>query len=84
MATFYILHSKNLDTYYVGHTTALIEERLSRHLSNHKGYTAKAKDWHIVYSEIFNTKKEAYAREREVKKWKSRIKIEELILNFDD
>ncbi len=79
MATFYILYSKNLDAYYVGHTTMLVEERLSRHLSNHKGYTAKSKDWIIVYVERFPTKSEAYARERKVKNWKSRKKIEMLI-----
>jgi len=79
MATFYILYSKNLDAYYVGHTTMLVEERLSRHLSNHKGYTAKSKDWIIVYVERFSTKSEAYARERKVKNWKSRKKIEMLI-----
>ena len=79
MATFYILYSKNLNAYYVGHTTMLVEERLSRHLSNHKGYTSKSKDWIIAYVENFSMKSEAYAREREVKKWKSRIRIESLV-----
>ncbi len=80
MAYFYILYSQSLDKYYLGHTTEELEERLRKHLSNHKGYTARAKDWEIVYSEEFATKKEAYAREREVKRWKSRNKIEQLIV----
>ncbi|MBN1637413.1 MAG: GIY-YIG nuclease family protein, partial [Ignavibacteriales bacterium] len=53
--------------------------RLKKHNSNHKGFTGKTNDWKIVYSEIFQTKEKAYAREREVKKWKSRKKIETLI-----
>ena len=64
MATFYILYSKNIDSYYIGHTNSSLEERLSRHLSNHKGYTAKAKDWIVVYSEVFTSKPDAYAREK--------------------
>ncbi len=79
MATFYILYSKKIDSYYVGHTTTSVKERLSRHLSNHKGYTDRAKDWVIVYTEIFTDKRDAYAREREIKKWKNRKKIMELI-----
>ncbi len=33
----YILYSKTLDRYYIGHCEAPLEERLRRHLSNHKG-----------------------------------------------
>ena len=80
MCYFYILHSTTLDRYYVGYTASTLEQRLHWHLSNHKGFTGKAKDWKIAYHESFDTKKEAYAREREVKKWKSRKKIEELII----
>ena len=80
VATFYILYSANLDTYYIGHTVDLIQERLRRHLSNHKGYTSRSKDWVIVYNEIFQLKADAYKREREVKGWKSKQRIKDLIL----
>ena len=79
MAHFYILYSGSLDRYYVGYTAGAVEGRLHEHLSNHKGFTSKAKDWEVVYAESFESKKEAYARERQVKKWKSRKNIEELI-----
>ncbi|MEN8122669.1 MAG: GIY-YIG nuclease family protein [Bacteroidota bacterium] len=75
---FYILFSKQLDKFYIGHTNN-IEERLRKHNSNHKGFTGKANDWEIVYSEEFDTKSGAYARERNIKNWKSRSRIEELI-----
>ncbi|QCK13852.1 GIY-YIG nuclease family protein [Mangrovivirga cuniculi] len=74
----YILYSAKLDKYYVGHTGDKLEERLRRHNTNHKGFTGKTNDWQIVYQEKYPTKVEAYAREREIKNWKSRKKIEAL------
>jgi len=74
----YILYSAEMDRYYVGYASN-IEDRMQKHLSNHKGYTSKAKDWVIVYKENYNTKAEAYKRERQIKSWKSRKKIEELV-----
>ncbi|MCB9302248.1 MAG: GIY-YIG nuclease family protein [Lewinellaceae bacterium] len=35
----YILFSNDLDKYYVGHCQAPIEQRLQKHLTNHKGFT---------------------------------------------
>ncbi len=76
--SFYIIYSPALDKYYLG-STGNLEERLRKHNSNHKGFTGKADDWTIVYTEEFVTKTEAYRRERSVKSWKSRKKIEELV-----
>ncbi|WP_158727695.1 MULTISPECIES: GIY-YIG nuclease family protein [unclassified Flavobacterium] len=75
----YILFSRSQDKYYVGYTSMVLEERLRRHLSTHKGFTARAKDWAIVYSELFDQKSLAISREQEIKKWKSKTKIVELI-----
>ena len=75
---FYILHSTSTDKFYIGHTNNL-EGRLRRHNSNHKGYTAKAKDWIIVHYESFDNKSDAYKRERQVKDWRNKDKIIELI-----
>ena len=74
----YILLSKTKGLYYVGFTSMILEERLRRHLSDHKGFTARAKDWEIVYQELFTNKSVAILREKEIKKWKSKIKIEAL------
>ena len=78
-ATVYILYSPNSDKYYIGCTTDTISERLRRHLSNHRGFTSRAKDWLLVYSEVFDTKMEALKRKREIKGWKSKNGIRELI-----
>jgi len=75
----YILHSKSLSKYYVGHTCETIKERLRKHNSNHRGFTGSASDWEVVYVEDYSNKSEAYDRERELKKWKSKKMIIKLI-----
>ncbi|WP_336690099.1 MULTISPECIES: GIY-YIG nuclease family protein [unclassified Chryseobacterium] len=79
MCCCYILFSKSLHKYYVGHSCEILQERSRKHLSDHRGCTSKAKDWMIVYSENFDSKIEAYKREREIKSWKSSSKIQKLI-----
>ena len=81
MALVYILYSLLLDRYYIGSTTQSLEERLRRHLSDHNGFTAKAKDWIVVYSEEFADKSSALSREKQIKSWKSKSKIKDLIDN---
>jgi putative endonuclease len=78
MYYFYILYSTNIDKYYLGHTSEL-EERIRKHNSNHKGFTVKAIDWVLVYSEAYSDKREAFTRKRQVKNWKSRQRVEKLI-----
>ena len=56
-----------------------LEDRLRRHLTSHKGFTARTKDWKIVYFETFENKTDAILRELEIKNWKSKKKIIELI-----
>ncbi len=75
---FYILHSPSFDKFYIGHTQDL-DKRLIRHNQKSKGFTGSINDWMIIYSETFDNQSEAYARERQVKKWKSRDRIIALI-----
>ncbi|REC74432.1 GIY-YIG nuclease family protein [Chryseobacterium rhizosphaerae] len=79
-----LLYSQSLEKYYIGHSCEDIQERLRKHLSEHKGFTAKAKDWTIVYHEVFDSKSAAYKREREIKAWKSKSKIQTLINQADN
>jgi putative endonuclease len=81
MSFLYILHSASLDRYYTGSTDALPQDRLLKHLANHKGYTGKAKDWRIVYLEEFTDIHQALNREKQIKSWKSKLMIETLIKN---
>ena len=79
MHVVYILYSKEADRYYIGHTGDNLDERIRKHLSNHKGYTSQHKNWKLVYSETYSNKSDAYSRERELKRWKSKSRIKKLI-----
>ena len=75
----YILYSSLRDRYYIGHTGDDLQERLRKHNSNHKGFSGRIGDWQIVYTEIYPDKATAYQREREIKSWKSRKRMEVII-----
>ncbi len=75
----YILFSPSLNKYYIGFTADDIYQRLRKHNSNHKGFTGGMGDWEVKYTEPFNAKAEAMIREKQIKKWKSRKLIEQLI-----
>jgi len=79
MAFTYILFSADLNKFYIGSTRDSMQERLEKHLSNHDGFTANAKDWKVVFLEQFDSYETAAAREKTIKKWKSRRMIEKLI-----
>ncbi|MFN5422077.1 MAG: GIY-YIG nuclease family protein [bacterium] len=75
----YILYSATRNTYYVGFTGDNLQERLRKHNTHHKGFTGTANDWTVKYTETFQTKKEVLYREKQIKNWKSRKRIEQLI-----
>ena len=64
----YILRSKSLGKYYIGHTSKSMEERLSYHLGKHNGFTSKAKDWEVVRAIELETKSVALQLEKKIKK----------------
>lgn len=76
----YILHSRTLNKYYIGFTSGTVKQRLIQHLSNHKGFTAKSKDWEIVFTKEFESKLEAMAEERKLKAWKNKDRLRNYIL----
>ena len=68
-----------MNKYYVGYTGDEIVERIKKHNSNHKGFTGGVGDWELVYHEVYSSKSEAMARERQIKGWKSRKLITQLV-----
>ncbi|HLP49615.1 MAG TPA: GIY-YIG nuclease family protein [Chitinophagales bacterium] len=80
----YILYSSSINSYYVGYTGDDLTERLRKHNSNHTGYTGRASDWQIVYTQPFEEKKQAMLREKQIKAWKSRSRIEKLVQSIPD
>jgi putative endonuclease len=75
----YILFSPTKNKYYVGYTGDDLVSRMKKHNTHHKGFTGNSQDWRIVFSESFAEKQDALKREKEIKSWKSRIRIEKLI-----
>ena len=64
--------------FYTGYTSHL-SKRLKKHNANHAGFTGRANDWIIMYHETFVNKTEALKRERQIKGFKNRERIEKLI-----
>lgn len=74
----YIIYSPAKDKYYIG-ISENPSERLKKHNARNKGFTNQANDWKIVFLKSFQSKSEALALEKQIKGWKSRIKILKLI-----
>ncbi|MDK2772051.1 MAG: GIY-YIG nuclease family protein [Flavobacterium sp.] len=74
----YILHSLTKDKFYIGYT-ANLPERIIRHNQKSKGFTGSTNDWKLVYKEEFISQSEAILREKQIKNWKSKSKIQELV-----
>ena len=74
----YIIYSHIKDKYYIGFSSNLAE-RIIRHNQKSKGFTGNVNDWKIVFTQEFETKTEAIAREKQIKSWKSKEKIIELL-----
>ncbi|MCX2583118.1 GIY-YIG nuclease family protein [Pedobacter sp. MR22-3] len=74
----YILYSQTRNKYYVGSTSNL-KARIIKHNTNHPGFTGHTGDWQIVWVQSFTEKSDAAKREKQIKSWKSRRMIINLI-----
>jgi len=74
----YILYSRSADRYYIGSTKDL-DDRLKRHNTGRSKYTKHGIPWDLTYKEEYPTRSDGLKRERELKSWKSRERIEALI-----
>ena len=73
----YILQSQLDGSYYIGETHN-VELRLQRHNEGWSRSTKGKRPWIVVHTEVYPSRTEALRREREIKSWKSRTRIEEL------
>ena len=76
--TLYILQSQETGKFYIGSTTD-INRRLVDHERGNTRTTRIHTPWFLVYTEMYTTLKEARARERQIKKWKSHLRVVEMI-----
>lgn len=74
---FYILASRRNGTLYTGVTNNILE-RLEQHKNkiNKNSFTSKYNINRLVYYETYNNINDAIAREKQVKKWNRKWKIE--------
>lgn len=77
----YILKSEKNSSYYIGSCKNL-EVRLKLHNSGLVRSTKRYLPWQLVYSESFYNLERARHRERQIKSWKKRQAIENLIKHF--
>jgi putative endonuclease len=75
----YILYSETRDRYYVG-SCADVSKRLIRHNAGATTSTKPGRPWKVVYSESFSSKTEALKHEIYLKRMKSSVYLEYLIL----
>ena len=73
----YILENEK-GKHYIGYTNDL-EDRLKRHNTNQVKWTSNKGPWKIIYSEYFESKPDAYKRERQIKRYKGGNAFKELL-----
>ncbi len=75
----YVLYSGKYDKIYIGYTSNLEARLLSHNKLGNKGWTIKYRPWELIHSESFETKKDAMTREKELKSYRGRVWIRQLI-----
>ena len=82
----YIIQSESTGRFYVGSTDD-VDRRLAQHNNpEYKGSLTTKRfkgPWKIVYLEPFESRSEAISREKQIKAWKSRKAIQELIQSVE-
>ncbi|PWL32475.1 MAG: hypothetical protein DCO96_02730 [Fluviicola sp. XM-24bin1] len=74
----YILYSQAKDRFYVGQTNNL-ENRIERHNNGYVKSTKAYRPWMVAYTETFEERAAAVRRETQIKGWKSKSKLKELV-----
>lgn len=74
----YILKSQKNGSYYIG-SCKDINKRLNLHNKSLVKSTKRYIPWTLIYSEEYNTLSEARKREIQIKSWKKRKSIENLL-----
>ncbi len=68
--------------YYIG-STENIEQRIKQHNSKQFScWTSRYNQWELVYSEQFNTRKDALIREKQIKSYKGGRAFLKLVNGF--
>jgi putative endonuclease len=76
----YILRSCISGKFYIGQTNNLCK-RLEQHNSGYSKSTKSEIPWELVYKEVYNNRSEAMKRERQLKSFKSKSYLNEIIVS---
>ena len=76
----YVLFSPTYDQIYIGFSNNPEKRLISHNELAKKGWTIRFRPWILLHQEAFETKKEAMAREKELKSAKGRRWIREHLL----
>jgi putative endonuclease len=79
MYTVYALFSVKFDKIYIGFTSNLQGRLIAHNHPKNKGWTKRFQPWEIFYSEVFDDKKSALKREKELKSYQGRVFLKSLI-----
>ena len=74
----YILQSQSSSRFYIGQTQDL-DDRVAYHNANYSKSLKNRGPWQLVHTEKYETRAEAVRRERQIKSWKDRKMIQELV-----
>ena len=72
----YIITNKRNGTLYIGHTDDLGQRMEQHQYGTFEGFAKKYGLKHLVWFEVFETRDEAFKRERAMKAWKRKWKLE--------
>ncbi len=67
--------------YYIGQTSD-IQLRLQRHNTGRVFWTKRHRPWELVHSDQFETRSEAMAQEKRLKRLKSKLAIKEFVAQW--
>jgi putative endonuclease len=77
----YVLYSKGFDKIYVGFSSELTSRLISHNDKRNTGWSSRYQPWELLYSEEHPTKSEAMQREKQLKSFRGREFIRELIIS---
>ena len=79
MYTVYVIYSEKFDKIYIGYTSNLEQRLLSHNKLAKKGWTVRYRPWRLIYKEEWTEKADALRREKQLKSYKGREFIRNLI-----
>ena len=81
MFTVYVLYSSKFDKIYIGYSSDADKRIDSHNIYATKGWTIKYRPWELIHTEMFDLKKDAMKREKELKSSRGRHWIRSKFIN---